>query len=255
MSEIHRAAYDGDVEQLRRELAAGVSPNARLPQEGAYGTPLFCVCCGAAETDHAALPREFADYVTCCKILLEAGANVNARDDFGDLPIYYTANNIVSGQGGHQTEVAVELMRILVEAGADVQATGGTLSRTSLHSVARTGRVDAITLLLKAGARVNARDADNRTPLFFAMVNNKSRAFPVLLRFGADLPAQTELTELQDYTDDRYLRAVIDAGGFGRYAQRHLSKLMLSFAPKLSARLPPELVRTVLGFWLHAGYY
>ena len=91
--------------------------------------------------------------------------------------------------------------------------------------------------------------------MFFAMVNNKSRAFPVLLRFGADLPAQTELTELQDYTDDRYLRAVIDAGGFGRYAQRHLAKLMLSFAPEFSDRLPPELVRTVLGFWLHAGYY
>ena len=53
---------------------------------------------------------------------------------------------------------------------------------------------------------------------------------------------------------DPYIVRVKNAGGFKKYAQAHLARLTRSFEPKLPL-LPLELVRHVVSFWLHAGYY
>ena len=46
---------------------------------------------------------------------------------------------------------------------------------------------------------------------------------------------------------------MIDAGGFKKYAERHLATIAALFAR--TERLPPEMVRHVFSYWLHAGYY
>ena len=46
-----------------------------------------------------------------------------------------------------------------------------------------------------------------------------------------------------------------DEGGFANLARLHLNKVSETFAPKFAGRLPPEIVRHVVSFWLHAGYY
>jgi len=51
---------------------------------------------------------------------------------------------------------------------------------------------------------------------------------------------------------DSYLVRVRNAGGFQRYSQQHLARITSILETPL---LPPELVRKVLEFWLHAGYY
>ena len=81
-----------------------------------------------------------------------------------------------------------------------------------------------------------------------ALVHRTRRTWPLFLRAGAEIP-----------TDDPYLLVpyilrVQGAGGFNKYAQAHLARLTLSFEPKFPM-LPKELVRHVVGFWLHAGYY
>ena len=48
------------------------------------------------------------------------------------------------------------------------------------------------------------------------------------------------------------MRRVVAAGGFQRYAQAHVARIASILETPL---LPPELVRKVLEFWLHAGYY
>ena len=63
---------------------------------------------------------------------------------------------------------------------------------------------------------------------------------------GAALPA---------VTDDTYLRKVIAAGGFRAYQRNHLNALVASFAPKLPRRLPQEMVRRVVKYAFHVGYY
>ena len=64
--------------------------------------------------------------------------------------------------------------------------------------------------------------------------------------------------------------AVAEAGGYARYARAHCERLAAIFMPKpetgkgrrRSKRrrsplhgLPPELVRRVVEYWAHAGYY
>ena len=51
-----------------------------------------------------------------------------------------------------------------------------------------------------------------------------------------------------------YFQKVIDAGGFKKYAQAHLATLTKTFAPKFPV-LPPEMVRHILTFGFHAGFY
>ena len=53
-----------------------------------------------------------------------------------------------------------------------------------------------------------------------------------------------------------YLAKVHAAGGWKRYAQAHTARLAPIFAKAFPhARLPPELVSHIVGFWAHVGYY
>src|SRR5262245_45105912 len=64
---------------------------------------------------------------------------------------------------------------------------------TPLMWAARSGAVEAMTLLLEAGADPNARDHRNRwTPLFHAIHKRRVGAVRLLLERGADPNARTE---------------------------------------------------------------
>ena len=85
------------------------------------------------------------------------------------------------------------------------------------------------------------------------------KVFPILLRAGATLPDLRVDWGLYEETEPRvrwYIERVEDEGGFANLARLHLNKLTETFAPKFAGRgLPPEIVRHVVSFWLHAGYY
>ena len=104
MPAIHEAAQNGDAEALGRELASGVSPNA-LDSDGQ--TPLHYLC---NDSDN---PRDSDDdaeaQVACVRMLLEAGANVNAPNVHQNTPLHLAAVR------GYANVVAA-----LLEAGADV---------------------------------------------------------------------------------------------------------------------------------------
>lgn len=86
------------------------------------------------------------------------------------------------------------------------------------------------------------------TPLEAAIQYNyfMNCIFPILLRAGSDLPASC--------AEVPYVQRVIDAGSFKNYERAHLARLTSTFVPKFP-HLPPELVRNVVSFWLHAGEY
>jgi len=257
---IHEAARRGDVESLRRELAAGISPNLRTPVNHTlrFGgrTPLhLCFSAGGER-----IPE-------CCRVLIAAGADVNARDVRGQMPIHYVASQPVVAERFNESDSkqALEALEFLLGSGADVNATDYGISMTDyrwtpLHCAAWYGFADAIEPLIRAGALVNERDARNMMPLDYYIsprgywygfsVDRKSRIYPLFLQAGAELRLNADLPT---QTDVPYLQAVIDAGGFKKYAERHLATITALFAR--TERLPPEMVRHVVSYWLHAGYY
>ena len=221
MGPIHVAAHNRDVETLRRLLTEGVSPDA-LGENQVRRTPLHCLFLGfVAEGDR----------VACLKLLRDAGANLEASDYIGYRPLHFAANS-----------ASVEEVSLLVQARVNVDATSNN-GTTALHLAARRDSADCIEVLLAAGASLNLRDVNGKTPFGVALLRAHPSLWPVFLRAGAEIPT--------DNTDP-YIVRVRNAGGWKKYEQAHLTRIASILETPL---LPPELVRKVLEFWLHAGYY
>ncbi len=220
----HIAAWEGDVETLRRLLASGESPDV-IPDNYLDRTPLHCLCLRNSGGDRAA----------CFELLRYAGANLEASDSIGYTPLHCAANS-----------ASVELVSLLVQARVNVDATTNH-GVTALHLAARRGAPECVEVLMAAGADLDARMSPfGRKPFDMALTHRRRRTWPLFLRAGAELPAAGS------YHPDPYLGRVIAAGGFKRYEQQHLARIASILETPL---LPPELVRKVLEFWLHAGYY
>jgi len=170
-------------------------------------------------------------------MLLEAGANVNAPAEYPTkgrcTPLLYAAGD------GNANVVAA-----LLEGGADVNR-GNAFGDSPLHwaCMRMDSDVEPAWVLIKNGAAVNARDCVGETPLDRRPWTR--RLVPILLRAGATPPAQTT---------NAYLQKVIAAGGFQTYKRNQLNALAATFAPHF-AQLPPEIVRLVVKYAFHVGYY
>ena len=100
----------------------------------------------------------------------------------------------------------------LLQAGADANAAlpGG---ETALMTAARTGNPDALRALIAHGADVNARDATHgQTPLMWAAARGHARAVHVLAESGGDVNART--TGAAQPGGRRYIFAVPPVTGF-----------------------------------------
>ena len=235
---IHKAAREGNVAALRRLLAEGVSPDALDDNPGVRWTPLLHLLEHYDGDDSAT-----SDHVACFKLLHEAGANLEARTA-GHTVLHFAAKG------------RTEILSLLLEAGVNVNVTNSG-GYTPLHWAARGDlgvrrSTECVELLLKAGAAVNVATT-SRGPLLlgptpFDVALRKGtlrRMWPVFLRAGADIPTNNT---------DQYIVRVRNAGGFKKYAQNHLAAMTKLFVAD-GRRLPPEVVRQIMKFWLHAGYY
>ena len=88
--------------------------------------------------------------------LLDAGVDVNAKEENGMTPLHYAA------QYGRK-----EIVELLIDEGAEVNAKDED-GWTPLHEAAHYGRKEIVELLIASDAEVNAKDNDGRTPLDFA---------------------------------------------------------------------------------------
>ena len=131
----------------------------------------------------------YSDKLAVSKVLLAAGADVNARDSNWNTPLHELArfNHPLGDQ-------SVELARILIDAGANVE-TRQRHGNTPLHYAARREEIPIVEVLLEAGADVHARNDDGETPLIKAvgeMSDNRTDVVEMLLAAGADAKTRTE---------------------------------------------------------------
>jgi ankyrin repeat protein len=105
----------------------------------------------------------------CVRLLLEAGANT------GEDRLLERAVSVGS----------FTIIKLLVDAGADVNARSTISGRTPLESAAQEGKADMITYLVSQGADVNGGKSTSKTPLMHAIDYQHSSSVKMLLRLGA----------------------------------------------------------------------
>ena len=179
--------------------------------------------------------------MACFELLREAGADLEARtggwDPQGKTVLHFA------------TRGYPRIMSLLIEAGVNVNvvSSGGY---TPLHWACGSS-TECVKLLLKAGAAINVRTRGGYTP--FDMALNTGLRLPWFRRtWPLFLRADEEISPGFHYT--WYLVRIQRAGGYRKYAQNHLAAMTKLFVAN-GRRLPPEVVRQIMKYWLHLGCY
>lgn len=80
----------------------------------------------------------------------------------------------------------LDVVNVLLAAGAFMEATTSTLNSTSLHLAGQRGHPEVVRELISAGAKVNCRRSDGATPLVSAATKGHVHIVRDLLRAKAD---------------------------------------------------------------------
>ena len=159
------AVVAGDLEQVRRLLAAGAEVDERGPRVNGFNdghTPLLV----AARDGHDQIVAE----------LLTAGADVNAVEPvFGAVPLHKAVYN------GHAGITA----QLVVRPGVQMSVQGATNGYSPLHDALWHGYEECARILVEAGADLTGRGHDGKTPLDLAVAV-----------FGADHPLTGQIARL-----------------------------------------------------------
>jgi hypothetical protein len=166
---------------------------ARMVQSGRAGLTRFVIDVLESEPSFAVRHfsgrtlLHFASGAGCSEavaLLLRLGTDANIQDRGGHTPLYCVANECASESGP-------EIVRALVRAGADVNASGGATRTTALHMAARRGYVGIAGALLDCGAAMEAKDTKGDTPLQRAINCRRDAIVHLLVERGADMTAKT----------------------------------------------------------------
>lgn len=151
-----KAIEQDDEKSLREALLRGANPNAMTED----GVPLI---------SHAMIKGATK---SVRYLLISKKLDVNAMDLRGDTPL------MVASMLNRSEWVAA-----LLSKGADLNHSG---KWTPLHYAAASGGVKAMSMLIEAGADLNAFSPNGTTPLMMAAREGKTEAVRLLLSHGVD---------------------------------------------------------------------
>lgn len=180
---LHHAVLADDEYEVQRLINLGSNVNKHDKKFGC--TPL-----------HYAVDR--ASF-WMCKLLIEAGADVNSKDDHGLTPLHYTTHNRLDSL--HDEEKfsyfpcggLSEICLLLLQAGAHVNHKDYT-GKTSLHYAALYNTCTVAKLLIEFGADFNDKDNEGLTPVHCAdyhdylnLYSQDQEVMAILIAAGADV--------------------------------------------------------------------
>ncbi len=175
---------------------------------------------GASSVDSPVADAAMRRDPAALRLLLRQGADVNAPQGDGMTALHWAARYdevdqarmlIVAGarleastRNGNYTPLhlasragSARVVKLLLESGANANAATTTGGSTPLHLAAAQGDRQAVAELLAHGAQVDARDsAWGQTPLMWAANFDRVLAMRVLLSGGADLKAASKVEDI-----------------------------------------------------------
>ncbi|RAO70059.1 uncharacterized protein BHQ10_006071 [Talaromyces amestolkiae] len=110
------------------------------------------------------------------KILIENGADVNAKNSILDTPLHTTVNR------GHLNRA-----RALIENGADINVKINQHLGSPLHLAIQSEHLDIAKVLIENGADLNAKNSNLDTPLHLAIQREHLDIAKFLIESGADI--------------------------------------------------------------------
>jgi ankyrin repeat protein len=186
---LHDAARTLDVEKIRQLLDAGEDVNAKdADKNNDRETPLIHAIRPYSKIKWNSVGNAqigvkdwiYADNIEVVTLLLDRGADVNAKDEDGNTPLIVALSNPQTND--------LNVIKLLLDRGADINAKNND-GRTAL-TYAMDEDIPVIRLLLDRGADVNAKDKDGDTPLMrSAGYNGNCTAVKLLLERGAEINA------------------------------------------------------------------
>ena len=192
---LYYAASSGKADVVIRLLKLGVPANAHAVD--GVATALYAVACNNSSPDSPQIARALLDWgadpnavqdrsgemplhcaatvnnLAVAEVLLEHGANPNAKNENEATPVYYAVLS------RHR-----EFVELLVHSGANINVlnkSGISPLRSAVNSSNRT----MTELLLSLGARVNDRDEFGAAPLHWAARAGHADLVEVMLAHGA----------------------------------------------------------------------
>ena len=147
-----------------------------------------------ARSEHGGTPLHSAatGHVNATKLLLDRGADVNAETNNGRTPLHQAAQFQFNFAG-------TDIVKLLLDHGANINAKiadGWDAGKTPLHFAARdTTSVDVAKMLVARGAEINVKKEDGGTPLHGAAYVEVPATAKLLLENGADVNAKNSKGE------------------------------------------------------------
>ena len=136
------------------------------------------------------------------KAVIADGANVNEREKEGGWTILMSAV--------HSEEVDLEIIKILLESGAEINAIDEfheTALKKAVYNQYNEKSLDVIKLLIDAGADINAANDEGWTPLMEAAYHNNPDIVKLLVDCGADVNIERKGLRAIDYAYGNKLMA------------------------------------------------
>jgi ankyrin repeat protein len=191
--ELCKAAYYGELERVKTLLESGADVNAWRSLGSHDHTPLMYAV--------------YMGHFELAKILIEAGADINAAHSTDHTVLYHALESpqlrteviqllVDAGVNMDHTPLiwaiknnsskVPEIMPMLIEAGADVNARD-KFSTTALILVVKYRKKQLVDTLLCSGAEINAADGSGSTALAWAVTKKDIKMVKQLIDVGADL--------------------------------------------------------------------
>ncbi len=193
---------------------------------------------------HAAVTKGPKEIV---ELLIREGADINAKDKWGGTPLYWSVNDLYFSNRNEDRD-SIDIMNLLIANGADVNT-----GEDTLILAARTGKVEAVKSLLKAGANTSAKDDEGRTALHRILDIRRSRdvlskdMVGLLLNTGADVnlkdnDGRTPLRLAVESADAEIVELLLDKGADVNEKDDESGFTALHYAARLGKRNVAEIL-------------